>query len=127
VDTTEAELGDDQQQNGFEEVILRKIDLAVPPPNMHPSLQLGVVALRAISQSGPSSIVDEPPKKKRARESGSTSKKPRRARLMDAEQRRAVLEADPLTDIVEPVSIQRVCLIKLFETFTSGPYPLQFV
>ncbi|KAF8525806.1 hypothetical protein BU17DRAFT_83291 [Hysterangium stoloniferum] len=131
-DTTETERGDGSQQNEHEDVAsttfphVSKMDPAVPPPNMHPSLQLNMVALPPTIQSGPS-IVDEPPKKKRIRGSGSTPKGARRARLMDAEQRRAVLEADPYTDTVEPDRIlcslcKRWVKLRPNSTYCAAPW-----
>ena len=76
-----------------------QVDPSVPPPSLHPSLQLRTTAhLVSSSQSKLSTI---------ANSSGTSttfeSKEPRQSRLRDAEHRRAILESDPHTEIVEPV------------------------
>jgi len=99
------------------------VDIAVPPPNVHPSLLVKnistMIAPSSSQQSPPQTPgapteMQKPPIFKQSspvvlkekKTITKTGKEPRRhVRESDAAVRRAALEADPYSDIVEPVCI----------------------
>ncbi|KAF8529831.1 hypothetical protein JB92DRAFT_614830 [Gautieria morchelliformis] len=104
---------------------LPKVDPSVPPASVHPSLQLHttnhlVTPTQSISltlSSGSSG----------SGTSNAASGGPRRARLRDAELRRATLEADPHTEIVEPDRIlcsicKKWVKLRPNSTYCSAPW-----